>query len=156
MSFAKLVRRFKEGFGTPSGSDEPRHQPLQLATAAVLLEIAYADGEFQPAEDGDVVGYLERAFALNSEGARELLRAADEIRTRTIDHFALTNYIRQNTSQADRIEIVRTMWRIVFADGRLTDYENYLVRKLADLLGIEHHVMIDVKVSVLAERGEAS
>ncbi|HEX8153096.1 MAG TPA: TerB family tellurite resistance protein, partial [Thermoanaerobaculia bacterium] len=68
----------------------------------------------------------------------------------------LTNFIRKNASLQDRIEIVKTMWRIVYSDNRLTDYENYLVRKLADLLGIEHHVMIEAKVAVLNERGLAA
>ena len=53
-------------------------------------------------------------------------------------------------SLEDRIDIVKTMWRIVYSDGRLTDYENYLVRKLSDLLGLEHHVMIDAKVACCA------
>ena len=129
------------------------HDPLRLATAAVLLDIAYADGSFSPAEDGDIVGFLKRSFSLDDETAREILKAADELRTQTIDHYALTNFIRHNSSLEDRIEIVKTMWRVVYADGRLTDYENYLVRKLADLLGLEHHVMIDAKVAVLDERG---
>jgi uncharacterized tellurite resistance protein B-like protein len=131
----------------------PAHDPLRLATAAVLLDIAYADGSFTPAEDGDVVGYLKQAFALDEESVRELLKAAEEIRAQTIDHFALTNFLRRNTPLDDRIDIVKTMWRVVYADGRLTDYENYLVRKLADLLGIEHHRMIEAKVAVLDERG---
>ena len=46
------------------------------------------------------------------------------------------------------------MRRIVYSDGRLSDTENYLVRKLADLSGLEHHVMIEAKVAVLKERGE--
>ena len=129
------------------------HDPLPLATAAILLDIAYADGEFSPSEDGDVVGFLKRAFTLDEESVRELLKAADELRAQTIDHYALTNFIRRNVPLSDRIDIVKTMWRVVYADGRLTDYENYLVRKLADLLGIEHHVMIEAKVAVLDERG---
>ena len=132
-------------------SQGQKHDPLSLATAAVLLETAYADGEFTPAEDGDVVGYLQRAFNLGAEEARELLDAANELRNRTIDHFALTNYIRKNSPLPERIEIVKTMWRVVYSDGKLTDYENYLVRKLADLLGLEHHVMIDAKSAVLRE-----
>ena len=129
------------------------HDPLPLATAAILLDIAYADGEFSPSEDGDVVGFLKRAFTLDEESVRELLKAADELRAQTIDNYALTNFIRRNVPLSDRIDIVKTMWRVVYADGRLTDYENYLVRKLADLLGIEHHVMIEAKVAVLDERG---
>jgi len=131
---------------------KPSHDPLRLATAAVLLDIAYADGSFSPSEDGDIVGYLKQAFALDEESVRELIKAAEEIRAQTIDHFALTNYLRRNTPLPDRIEIVKTMWRVVYSDGRLTDYEHYLVRKLADLLGIEHHVMIEAKVAVLDER----
>jgi uncharacterized tellurite resistance protein B-like protein len=132
---------------------QPRqqHDPLRLATAAVLLDIAYADGQFTPAEDGNVAGFLTQRFELSPDDARELLEAADEIRKKTVDHFALTNYIRKNAPLSDRIEIVKTMWRLVYIDGKLSEYEAYLVRKLADLLGLEHHVMIDAKSAVLRE-----
>jgi uncharacterized tellurite resistance protein B-like protein len=132
---------------------QPQHDPLRLATAAVLLEIAYADGTFTPSEDGNMTGFLTQRFGLSPEDTKELLGAADEIRKKTVDHFALTNYIRKNTPLADRIDIVKTMWRLVYSDGKLTEYEAYLVRKLADLLGLEHHVMIEAKTAVLDEVG---
>ncbi len=132
---------------------QPRrqHDPLRLATAAVLLDIAYADGQFTPSEDGNVAGFLTQRFELSPDDARELLEAADEIRKKTVDHFALTHYIRKNAPLSERIEIVKTMWRLVYIDGKLSEYEAYLVRKLADLLGLEHHVMIDAKSAVLRE-----
>jgi uncharacterized tellurite resistance protein B-like protein len=153
VSFARLVNRLKDGFSAPP---QEQRDPLRLATAAVLLEIGYADGKFTPEEGEDLTTYLQRAFAVSPEEARELIDEATEIRNRTIDHFALTNYIRTNASLAERIEIVKTMWRMVYSDGKLTDYENYLVRKLADLLGLEHHVMIDAKVAVLRDMGMAT
>jgi uncharacterized tellurite resistance protein B-like protein len=149
VSFAKLLQRIKGGVQQP----ELQHDPLRLATAAILLETAYADGEFSPAEDGDVVGYLQGAFQLDDESAQQLIAEAAELRGRTIDHFALTNFVRKNATLEERIEIVKTMWRIAYSDRKLTDYENYLVRKLADLLGLEHHVMIEAKVAVLREMG---
>jgi len=155
VSFAKLIQRFKDGV-VAQEQKQQQQDPLRLATAAVLLEIGYADGTLSPAEGEDLVHYLKNSFSLEPEMAQELIRAADEIRARTIDHFALTNFIRRNATLEERIEIVKTMWRIAFADGRLTDYENYLVRKLADILGLEHHVMIDAKVAVLRERGAES
>ena len=147
------MQRFKGGLARQPGQEQ---DPLRLATAAVLLDIAHADGELAPAEDEDIGEHLRRAFALDEESAAELLEAADEIRSRTIDHFALTNLIRRNATLAQRIDIVKTMWRIVYSDGKLTDYESYLVRKLADLLGLEHRVMIEAKVEVLKERGESA
>jgi len=152
VSIARLITHFKGGLGTPAEREKPSGpDPLRLATAAVLLETAHADGSFTPAEDGDITAYLERVFNLAGEDVRELVEAAAEIRANTIDHFAMTNYIRKNVTLPGRIDIVKAMWRIVYGDGRLTDYEGYLVRKLADLLGLEHHVMIDAKVSVLRE-----
>jgi uncharacterized tellurite resistance protein B-like protein len=132
---------------------QSQHDPLRLATAAVLLDIAYADGDFSPTEDGDVADYLTQRFQLGEEDAKELLEAADEIRKKTVDHFALTHYIRKNTPLAERIDMVKTMWRLALSDGKLSDYEGYLVRKLADLLGLEHRVMIDAKSAVLDEMG---
>lgn len=156
MSFARLVHRLKESLGTPPQQERTQHDPLRLATAAILLEIGYADGAFSPAEGEDIATYLERTFHLSADEAKDLIDAAAEIRDRTIDHFALTNYIRRNATLDERIDIVKTMWRMAYADGKLTDYENYLVRKLADLLGLEHHVMIDAKVAVLRDMGIAT
>jgi uncharacterized tellurite resistance protein B-like protein len=138
---------------TPEVQPAQQHDPFRLATAAILLDIAYADGTFTPAEDGNVVGFLTERFALSPDDAKELLEAADEIRKKTVDHFALTHYIRKNAPLHERIDIVKTMWRLVYSDGALSEYEHYLVRKLADLLGLEHHVMIDAKSAVLRELG---
>ena len=147
------MQRFKGGL---AAEPQQGQDPLHLATAAVLLEIAKADGEFSPAEDGDIIAFLRDAFRLTPEGTQQLVEEADELRNKTIDHFALTNFIRKSTSLEDRINMVKTMWRIVYSDRKLTDYENYLVRKLADLLGLEHKVMIAAKVDVLRELGMAA
>ena len=149
------MQRFKGDVMRETAPARP-HDPLRLATAAVLLDIGYADGTLTPDESGDLATYLKRAFALGDDDAGDLVHAAEEIRNRTIDHFAMTNYIRKNATLEERVKIVRTMWRMVYSDGKLTDYENYLVRKLADLLGLEHHVMIDAKVAVLRELGMAT
>ena len=97
MSFAKLMQRFKGGVCT---DDKPPQQqdPLRLATAAVLLDIGYADGTLSREEDEDLVTYLKRTFALDDTMAQELVKAAAEIRAQTIDHFALTHFIRRNAT----------------------------------------------------------
>lgn len=128
-----------------------RQKAIRLATAAILLEVAYADSSLSVAEEQKLVAHLREVFQLDEGAARELLETADELRDRSIDHWNVTNTVRKNTSLAERIDIVKTMWRIVYSDGQMHQYENYLVRKLADLLGLEHHVMIEAKLSVQAE-----
>jgi uncharacterized tellurite resistance protein B-like protein len=152
VSIAKILDML--GGRTSEVQPQKQHDPLRLATAAVLLETAYADGTFSPGEGTSVESFLSQRFQLSEEDTRELLEAAEEIRKKTVDHFALTHYIRKNSPLAERIEIVKTMWRLAYHDGTLTDMEGYLVRKLADLLGLEHHVMIDAKSAVLRELGQ--
>ena len=108
----------------------------------------------RPGEGTNVETFLSQRFQLDEDDTRELVEAADEIRKKTVDHFALTHYIRKNSPLEERVEIVKTLWRLGYHDGTLTDMEGYLVRKIADLLGLEHHVMIDAKSAVLREMGK--
>src|SRR5437660_6556879 len=100
------MQRFKGDVMREAAPARP-HDPLRLATAAVLLDIGYADGTLTPDEDFDLLAYLKGAFALSDDDARDLVNAAREIRNRTIDHFAMTNYIRKHADLEQRIEIVR-------------------------------------------------
>lgn len=154
MSFQSLKRFLDDAFSAPAAASPRNHdEAVRTATAAILLDIAYADESFSMAEEARLLEFLKERFAITEEHARELLEAADQIRANTIDHWNLTNLVRTSVALPDRIEIVRTMWRLVYTDTNLHQYENYLVRKFSDLLGIEHHVMIDAKMAVRAELG---
>lgn len=139
------------GVGVSDSEVEKREDPVQLATAAILLELAHADQQFSEREEVQLIESLTQRFGLTEVVARNIMASAEKSRGETIDHWSFTNAIRQNTDRAQRLEIVREMWRMVLADGRLDDYEDYLIRKLSDLLGIQHHEMIEAKLSVRKE-----
>lgn len=136
-------------------TEEARDEAIRLATAAVLLEVANAGSEMGEAERSEVVSHLRNAFSLDDASSAELLNAADHLRSDTIDHFHLTNQLRGATERDERMQIVEAMWRIVYADGKFHQYEGYIVRKLSDLLGLEHAEMIDAKMRVRDQMGLA-
>lgn len=136
-------------------TEEARDEAIRLATAAVLLEVANAGSEMGEAERQEVVGHLRSAFSLDDASSAELLAAAADLRSDTIDHFHLTNQVRRATERDERMQIVEAMWRIVYADGKFHQYEGYIVRKLSDLLGLEHAEMIDAKMRVRDQMGLA-
>ena len=147
--------------GVLNGADEVQHvdrrqEAIRVATAAVLLEVAHADSDVSSDEEVVILAHLNRAFGLEGDAARTLVEAARDIRDKTIDHWHLTNLIRTNTSIDERTEIVRSMWRIIFSDGFFHQYEGYLVRKLSELLGLEHHVMIEIKLEVKRDMGSGA
>ena len=154
MALGKLMKFVKDSLGETAPRDEQnRDDAIRMATAVVLLDVAYADESMSENEEAQIVEHVRQAFDLDAESAKELLEVAQEIRRETIDHWHMTNQIRNELSFKDRMEIVRTMWRIVYADGHFHQYEGYLVRKLSDLLGVEHRRMIEVKLAVRDELG---
>lgn len=155
MSFARLFHRIQEQFRVedPATRQEQMARTIRVATAGLLLDVAHADAEFSDAERTKLVEHLTRQFDLDAETSKELLAAAEEARSQTIDHFAFANLLRLNIPLDDRLGICRTMWSIVYADGSLNQHEEYLVRKISELLGIEHHRMIEQKVAVRRQLG---
>jgi uncharacterized tellurite resistance protein B-like protein len=47
------------------------------------------------------------------------------------------------------IEIIETLWRIVYVDGKMDQYEHYLMNKLQNLLRLTHDQLIAAKLKVL-------
>jgi uncharacterized tellurite resistance protein B-like protein len=110
---------------------------IQLAACALLLELAYADGEFTTAERQQIEGALVRHFELDEATIRELLGLADAERRESIDHFQFTRLINEQYDLGQKMVLAEVMWGVIMADGTVAEHEAYLVRKLANLLELE-------------------
>ena len=109
---------------------------LQIAACALLLELAHADREFTPEEQRNIEEVAMNHFDLPVESARELMVVADEARREAVDLHQFTNLVRQHYDEGQRMVLAELMWRVIQADGRLTDQESQLARKIASLLDL--------------------
>lgn len=128
------------GPGRVADSADAPPQPaatVQIAAAALLLELAHADGEFSETEQTHIQGALLRHFGLDQAGADNLLTVAEAERKQSVDHFKFTRRIVQEYDLGQRMVLAEIMWRVILADGELADHEAYLVRKLGNLLELE-------------------
>jgi uncharacterized tellurite resistance protein B-like protein len=118
-------------------SDAQSFPGIQVAACALLLELAYADGEFTEPERVHIQSALARHFALDEAIAAELLTLAARQRAQAIDHFQFTRLVNEQYSLSQKMVLAEVMWGVILADGRIADHESYLVRKLANLLNLE-------------------
>lgn len=112
---------------------DPAHA-LQLAACVLLLEIAHADDEFTDQERRHIEEALARHFALPPDAAAELMTLAETQRRESADLYPFTSRINASYDDGQRLLLFEILWRIVYADGRLSTREDYLLRKLAVLL----------------------
>ena len=110
---------------------------VQVAACALLLELAYADGEFSESERIHIEEALRRHFALDEATTQELLVLAASERQQSVDHFQFTRLINNQYDIGQKMVLAEVMWGVILADGNIAEHEAYLVRKLANLLNLE-------------------
>jgi uncharacterized tellurite resistance protein B-like protein len=110
--------------------------PVQLAACALLLELAHADGEFSTEERNHIERTLVRHFGLDDDTAEELMRLAEAERAQSLDHYQFTRLIAAEYDLGQKMVLAEVMWGVILADGKLSDHETHLVRKLASLMDL--------------------
>ena len=141
-----------------SGDEEWSVRPdaLQIAVCVVLLEVANADDVLTAEDQAQIMQFFEQNAKLSETAAEELLSLAEHVRHQAVELYQFTHLISENFSVPDKMRLVETMWKIIYFDGRLESQEDYIIHKLSTLLGLRHSELIDVKVRVLQERGQAN
>lgn len=129
---------------------------VQVATCALLLEIAQADSNLHELESLLLRDLLEKKFRLDPESISELIELAESERVNSPDLYHFAREINNNFSLEEKLAVMESLWRLVYADGVLDRYEDALIGQIAGLLRLSHRQMIDAKLKVLAEVKEVT
>jgi uncharacterized tellurite resistance protein B-like protein len=141
--------------GEQADTRESRFERVQVATCALLLEVAQSDGHYQAVEAKIVQDLLSSKFNLSAAAVSELIDYAQAYRQESFDLFHFAREINNNFSRAEKLDVMEGIWRVIYADGTLDKYEDALARQLATLLRLDHKDVIDRKLLVLDETRNA-
>ena len=134
-----------------------RHEPaadenaLARAAAVVLLEMAAADDQFQAAELEMVQTAIQTAFQLSGAELKDLMAEARSLREHSVSLHDFTRSLRTGLAREERAALVGWMWKVAFSDGNVDRFEEQLLRRLTDLLGVPHEEFIRQKLLAEAE-----
>ena len=129
--------------------EEERNHDTRVATCALFVEMARIDETFTQAEMDAILSILKEKYGLSREHADALIAEADKALDESVDLWQFARLINENYSNEEKIEIIETLWKIVYVDGKMDKYEHYLMNKLATLLRLSHEQLIDAKLKVL-------
>jgi uncharacterized tellurite resistance protein B-like protein len=131
-----------------SATDPEERQ--QLALAALLVEMARADFDESPDEHAEIERVLAEHFGLSETEAADLLLRAAKAMDESVSLFDFTRALHTSLDFQQKQEVIRLLWTIALADSRLDKYEDYLVRKVADLLYVPNSDVVRIKHEVAA------
>lgn len=133
-----------------AGRPEAEPVDLRRAAAALLYEVARADGDLDAQELATLMNGLQTRWQLDDDAVRTLLDAAREDAEGATDYFQFTRPLRDHWSAEQRAALIKDMWAIAHADQQTHPREEFVIRKVADLLYVPHSVFIRARHSTSA------
>jgi len=148
-----MLNTFKKLFeGTGADNKcEDKGARLRTATCVLLLEAATADDTFSDVEQKKVVEILKSRFGLDDEAVKELIDESKRARQNEADIWYFTNLVNQSLSNEEKYDLMEAVWEVIYSDGSLGEFENYVAQKLYRMLNIDHSKFIELKLKVKNE-----
>ena len=122
----------------------------RLAATALLIHVISLDGEPSELEKRKLHSLLESHFGLDPGTADQLIASATLVEGEAVDLYHFTSVIMRSVNEEGRLRIVEMMWELVYADGQVSEFEDNVVWRAADLLGVSSRDRIDLKHRVAA------
>jgi len=126
----------------------------RVAAAALLIHVMTIDGSESAAERETLALLLQDRFGLDEEAAAALVAAATEADREAVDLYRFTSLINRSLDEDGRRRIIEMMWQIVFADGQVNEFEDNIVWRAADLLGISSRDRVNLRRDVAGQAGK--
>ncbi len=148
------LRHFLTDF-TASGSPEARSfddTDYRLAATALLIHVISLDGEPSELEKRKLHSLLEYRFELDPGSADRLIAEATRVEGDAVDLYHFTSLINRSVNDATKARIIEMMWELVYADGHISEFEENVVWRAADLLGISSQERIALRQRVTNTR----
>ena len=147
------IREFFDAhIGKPASERDARHA-IELATAALLVEVGRLDAEIDAAERAAVLRAVREKFGLSGAEAETLIGLAETEAREATDYYQFTSLINRHFSQEQRQRVIELMWQVAYADAELSAHEQHVVRKIAGLLYVPHSAYIAAKLRARDDAG---
>ena len=124
----------------------------RLAATALLVHVISIDGEPSEAERRKLHSLIESRFGLDRGTADHLIASATLVEGEAVDLYHFTSVIMRSVDEEGRLRIVEMMWELVYADGQVSEFEDNVVWRAADLLGVASRDRIELKHRIAARR----
>ena len=136
------------------GLNEPRTLEHNIsnsdaAAAALLIDVASIDGDFDPAERQTITVLLAKRFDLDAREVEALINEAVVEVNKSVDHFRFARKVKEAYDHDARVDLMEMLWQVVYADGVIDDFEANLMRRLAGLLHVSDRESGDARKRVV-------
>ena len=148
-----MFEYFKNMVATQNKEQDNFQKKLQVATCALFFEIAKADENFTREEHEKIVSIMKSKYELDNNGAGELMSLTEESIKKSVSIYEFATIVDQNFSKDEKLKLMKELWQLIYTDKKLNKYEDNLIKRIGDILKLEHKEVIEAKLMVKGELG---
>jgi uncharacterized tellurite resistance protein B-like protein len=142
------IKRFLADVANRPETLSPAEDPVHLAAAALLFHVVAIDGVASDAERTMLTDLLSRRFGLKVDEAAALAKSGEGADAEAVDLYGFTSVLKRRLDVGERERIIEMMWKLVYADGTVHEFEDNAVWRVAELLGVPSQTRIALKKKV--------
>lgn len=135
-----------------SQQDSSTPHQLEIATAALLSEVVRADSLSDARELATLKRLIQENFDLTEEEITNIVSVGERRSENAVDLVQFTKALNEGMSAEHKERVMSGLWQIAYADANLSPDEEYIIRKIADLLYIPHSRFIKAKLEAQSTR----
>lgn len=130
-----------------------KNKKVEVAACALFIEMAKADGVFTDDERTFIIDEMKSTFNLDDDYVNELMQLAEKRVKDSVSLYEFSREINKSFSQDEKLELIESLWRLIYKDEKLNEYEDNLIKKIGVTLNIEHKQIINAKLWVKQQMG---
>jgi uncharacterized tellurite resistance protein B-like protein len=148
-AFRQFVSELAGGDKHPSRFEDDDYR---LAAAALLVHAAAIDGSMSESERETLHAVIKNHFDLDEAATNELVTKATAAEEQSVDLYQFTSHLNRALDEDGRRRMIEMMWEIAYADSRVSEFEDNLIWRAADLLGISSRTRVELRQQVAENR----
>ena len=147
-----MIKKIKDLISNFSSKEEIIEESdlssLNNACAALLVEIAFADKDFDETEKQALKQALIQTYDISESEIQEIIEDAETTVDESTSLYGYTRIVNDEFGYEDKLNLLKNLWRVAYADGYLDKYEEHIIRKISDLIHISHSDYINIKLEI--------
>ena len=120
----------------------------ELAYASLLIEVINSDNKFDDRERDKLLEILSNKLDIHKEELDNFTELAQKKSEDSTSLYEFTREINDQYEYEEKVSLITDLWGIAYSDGKLDKYEDYVIRKIADLIYVSHADFIKSKLKV--------
>ena len=132
-------------FFKKKGKKKEKPKNLKLIALCLAFEVANADNDIDVRERDLILEKIEKSIDMSVLTEKEIFDVIQEESQKRVSFYDIINDINKNLDKKEKVDVLKMLWEIAYADKVLDVDEVRIIRRSAEMLGIKPSIVLQTK-----------